>query len=114
MAERIRASAHPLATPAQRLAVDVADRLGDIRTFIAPYVCIEPFIRPMHLREHDEFTATPAELGALVAAVNTEFEGLLQAVDDAGEALSKALRKAARKTLKAKPNKRQKALRRTA
>ena len=106
MAKRIRASAHPPATPAQSLAVDVADRLGDIRDIYRSYVCIERFIRPMHLREHDEFTATPAELGALVAAVNTEFERLLQAMDDAGEALSKALRKAARKALKAKPDKR--------
>ena len=60
---------------------------------------------PKHLcdESRDEFTATPAELGALVAAVNTEFERLLRAMDEAGVALGKALRKVVRKTLKAKP-----------
>lgn len=63
-------------------------------------ICINRDVRgrPMQLREHDEFTATPAELGALVATVNMEFERLLQAMDSAGVALSKALRKVVRKT----------------
>lgn len=102
MAKSSRASAHSPATPAQSRALDVADRLGDLKDVYRACVCIERFIRPFHLREHDEFSATPAELGALVAAVNAEFERCMQAMDAAGDALQKALRKAARKTLKAK------------
>ncbi|MDM0027652.1 hypothetical protein [Variovorax saccharolyticus] len=63
-------------------------------------VCIERFVRPFHLREQGEFSATPAELGALVAAVNAEFERCIQAMDAVGDALQKALRMAARKPLK--------------
>ena len=102
MAKPSRAPAHSPATPAQSRAIDVADRLGDLNNVYRASVCIERFIRPFHLREHDEFSATPSELGALVAAVNAEFEHRMQAVDAACEALQKVLRKAARKTLKAK------------
>ena len=102
MANPSRASAHSPATAAQSRAIDVADRLGDLKDVYRACVCIERFIRPFHLREHDEFSATPAELGALVAAVNAEFERRMQAMDAAGHALQKTLRKAARKSLKAK------------
>ena len=104
MAKPSHASAHSPSTPAQSRAIDVADRVGDLRDVYRACVCLERFIRPFHLREHDEFSATPAELGALVAAVNAEFERCMQAVDAAGDALQKALRKAARKALKTKAN----------
>ena len=102
MAKSSRAPAHSPASPAQSRAIDVADRLGDLRDVYRACVCLERFIRPFHLREHDEFSATPAELGALVAAVNAEFERRMQAIEAACDALQKVLRKAARKALKTK------------
>ena len=102
MAKPSRALAPSPVTAAQSRAIDVADRVGDLRNVYRACVCLERFIRPFHLREHDEFSATPAELGALVAAVNAEFERCMQALDAAGDALQKTLRKAARKALKAK------------
>lgn len=102
MAKPSRAPAPSPVSAAQSRAIDIADRLGDLKDVYRACVCIERFIRPFHLREHDEFSATPAELGALVAAVNAEFERCMQAMDAASDALPKALRKAARKTLKAK------------
>ena len=102
MAKPSRASAHSPATPAQSRAIDVADRVGDLRDVYRACICIERFVRPFHLREHDEFSATPAELGALVAAVNAEFDRCMGAIDAACDALQKSLRKAARKALKAK------------
>ena len=102
MAKPSRASAHSPATPAQSRAIDVADRLGDLKDVYRACVCLERFIRPFHLREHDEFSATPAELGALVAAVNAEFDRCMEAIDAACDALQKSLRKAARKAVKAK------------
>ncbi|MDN8612088.1 hypothetical protein [Variovorax ginsengisoli] len=99
--------AHPRtfpATPAQSRSIDIGDRLGDLKDVYRASVCIERFIRPFHLCEHDEFSATPTELGALVAAVNAEFERRMQDVDAACESLQKVLRKAARKALKAKSN----------
>ena len=103
MAKPPRAPAHSPATPAQSRAIDVADRLGDLKDVYRASVCIERFIRPFHLRSDDEFSATPAELGALVTAVNTEFERRMQAIEAACDALQKVLRKAARKAMKAKP-----------
>ena len=102
MAKPPLAPAHSPTTPAQSRAIDVADRLGDLKDVYRASVCLERFIRPFHLREHDEFSATPAELGALVAAVNAEFEHRIQAIDAACDALQKVLRKAARNALKAK------------
>ncbi|MDM0035965.1 hypothetical protein QTI33_27780 [Variovorax sp. J22P271] len=102
MANPPRAAAHSPATPAQSRALDVADRLGDLKDVYRASVRIERFIRPFHVREHDEFSATPAELGALVTTVNAEFERRMEAIDAACEALQKVLRKAARKALKVK------------
>ena len=102
MAKPSRAPAPSPVTAAQSRAIDVADRVGDLRDVYRACICIERFVRPFHLREHDEFSATPAELGALVAAVNAEFDRCMEAIDAACDALQKSLRKAARKALKAK------------
>lgn len=101
LAKSFRTSARPPATPAQILAVEAADRMGDIKDIHRAYVCIEQCIRPISLREHDGFSASPAELGALLAAVNAEFGRLLEATDNASDALRKSLGKAARKAFKA-------------
>ncbi|MBB3176324.1 hypothetical protein FHW64_000707 [Variovorax sp. Sphag1AA] len=100
LAKSFRASARPPATPAQILAVEAADRMGDIKDIHRAYVCIEQCIRPISLREHDGFSASPAELGALLAAVNAEFGRLLEATDHTSDALRKSLGKAARKAFK--------------